>query len=590
VNILLTVHQFFPNYFSGTEVLTFSVAKELLRRGHNVAVLTGFPAATLLDDADRFDEYDVEGIHVFRFHHAYVPMGDQDTVTEIEYDNHLAAQYFVSLLEKFKPDVIHFFHFSRLGAGMIDAAVKAGIPAYYTPTDFWSICPTSQLLLHGGDICGGPSRAAGNCVKHVAELTRGPRARQITRLIPDSVADVVVQLTTDGVLPRYPLSNEVAAMSRRRPFLVSRLNWLNRIIAPTQLVAGVLKRNGVNPDLILNSGYGIDAGGYDTDLPKVAPGEALVIGFIGTPAPHKGPHVLLEAFKGLPAGKARLKIYGNPADFPDYYAGLQKRADGMDTIEFCGTFPNHEIGKVLSGIHVLVVPSLWYENTPLVVHSSLAAKRPVIASNFAGLSEAVKHEQNGLTFTPGDFLALRQALQRLFDEPALLGRMADNCRPPKSSVEYVDELLALYSEGMTKPALPRDLGTLRDFPALARTDQRGALSGWAVIGFGTPARMTLKLDGKTLGETVRFMPRPDVRDGLRRNGAKIKTSGLGYSLKLPHDIDRQKAVLQCESSDGRVVEVPLRDLACGNSVHLGGGDYMAIDSERVMWQAQGTQF
>ena len=155
LNILLTVHQFLPEYFSGTEILTFGVAKEFIRRGHRVSVLTGFPVKTSLSDSTRFDEYKIEGIDVFRFHHAYVPMGGQTVVAEIEYNNRLAARYFASLLQRIKPDIVHFFHFSRLGAGLIDVAAAVPIPAYYTPTDFWSVCPTSQLLLNDGRMCGG---------------------------------------------------------------------------------------------------------------------------------------------------------------------------------------------------------------------------------------------------------------------------------------------------------------------------------------------------------------------------------------------------------------------------------------------------
>ena len=240
MKILLTVHQFYPNYFSGTEVLTYSVAKELIRRGHEVAVLTGFPAQRQLADTERFDEYDLDGMQVFRFHHAFVPMGEQDVLTELEYDNELVAQYFAEIIGRFKPDVIHFFHLSRLGARLIDVAIGAGIPAYYTPTDFWSVCPTSQLLLHGGKVCPGPTHYAGNCVKHVGELTRGKRVRHVTRLMPNAVADLAVKRTADGTLPPYPLSREITAMSRRKDFLVTRVNWLARVVSPTRLMTGVL--------------------------------------------------------------------------------------------------------------------------------------------------------------------------------------------------------------------------------------------------------------------------------------------------------------------------------------------------------------
>ena len=180
LNILLTVHQFLPEFFSGTEILTFSVAKELARRGHRVSVLTGFPARNdNLSDLDRFDEYNIEGIEVFRFHHAYAPMGGQSNVSELEYNNQLAARYFVSLLQRIKPDLVHFFHFIRLGTGLIDAVAAAGVPAYFTPTDFWSLCRLGLMMLPDGRACNGPSRYGGNCIKHLASL----RTKRVPRVL-----------------------------------------------------------------------------------------------------------------------------------------------------------------------------------------------------------------------------------------------------------------------------------------------------------------------------------------------------------------------------------------------------------------------
>lgn len=582
MRILLTVHQFFPNYFSGTEVLTLSVGKELLRRGHEVAVLTGFPAQRHMGNGERFDEYDHEGLRVFRFHHAYVPMGEQEVITEIEYDNHLVAQYFARIAAAFKPDVIHFFHFSRLGSALMDVAARAGIPAFYTPTDFWSVCPTSQLLLDRGRMCPGPTAYGGNCVKHVAELTRGPRVKAIARLIPTALVEFGTMLTVKGLLPTYPHSRDVAAMSRRRPSIVARVNGLNRVLSPTKLMTRTLAANGVDPALITDSAYGIETAGYGIDAPARAQGAPLVIGFIGTLAKHKGAHVLIDAFKQLAPGSAELKIYGNPSDFPDYFTDLETRAAGAPGISFCGTFPNGEIARVLASLHVLVVPSLWYENAPLVVYSALAAKRPVIASDFPGLSENVIDGVNGLIFPPGDVATLAAKLRRLAEDANLLPQLAAGCRPPKSTVQYVDELEALY-----RAPPPAHARQTRSFEPLLLDDERGTLSGWAVAGWGTPARISLRQAGTVHGECTRFLPRPDVRDGLKSGGASVKAHTFGYVIKAPPGLNRTGAELVIEAPDGRAVTVSLAGFEAGTSRHLGGGDYIAIDSERRIWHSEG---
>ena len=89
LKIILTVHQFFPDFFSGTEILTYETAKELMKRGHDVRVVTGFPSREHLEDVKRFDHYTYEGIPVERFCHGYMPMGTQTNIRELEYNNKL---------------------------------------------------------------------------------------------------------------------------------------------------------------------------------------------------------------------------------------------------------------------------------------------------------------------------------------------------------------------------------------------------------------------------------------------------------------------------------------------------------------------
>jgi glycosyltransferase involved in cell wall biosynthesis len=445
LNILLTVHQFLPEYFSGTEILTFGVAKELLRRGHRVSVLTGFPARNDLPDHARFDEYKIEGIDVFRFHHSFVPMGGQTNVSELEYNNRLAARYFAQLLQRIRPDIVHFFHFIRLGTGLIDVAVAAKVPAYFTPTDFWSVCRMGLMMLADGRVCGGPSRHGGNCVKHLVSLEGVTRGARIAKFVPDVVADAIVKLTVNGLLPKYPRCDDVAAVGQRKSFNVARLNALHGIVSPTRLMSEKLIANGVDGRLITQSAYGIDLAGYQNKTRKVGESGVITFGFIGTLQPHKGCHVLIDAFRRLGSGRAKLRVYGNTTDSPHYFAILQRMAAEVNSIEFCGTFPNERIAEIMAGLDVLVVPSVWYENTPLVIYSALAAKCPVIASNYPGMSEVVRDGWNGLTFRPGDVQSLYAQLVRLMNDPALLELLSTNCSPPKSIGEYADELLALYA-------------------------------------------------------------------------------------------------------------------------------------------------
>lgn len=577
MKILLTVHQFFPEYFSGTEVLTFSVAKELLSRGHQVSVFTGYPARKLMHDSQRFDEYEIEGIQVYRFHHAFVPMGEQQTVSEMEYNHHLAARNFAGLVDEIGPDIVHFFHFSRLGVALVDVVRQRGIPAYYTPTDFWAVCPTSQLLLEDGGMCDGPSRHGGNCVKHVAMLTRWRHYSKVVRYLPDAAMDLVADIAKSSMSINFPFKHEIVALSGRKPFNVSRLNALQGILSPTRLMTDILTRNGVNPGLITQSAYGINVAGFDDLQRTTQTGSNITFGYIGTLAPHKGCHVLINAFLGLDHGTAHLKIYGNPNEFPDYVAELKITAKGCSSIEFCGTFPNSQIAEVLAGIDVLVVPSVWYENTPLVVYSALAAKCPVVASNFPGMSEAIHDAWNGLLFTPGDSKALGECLRRLQQQPAALIELSKNCQRPKSITTYADELLALYEQAPTAPrhAMPQP----QIFEPYVPSRHGGYVAGWAVVSLDKPKVIRVFDEGKEVGYTTLFLPRPDVRDGLRNSGMKVNTASFGFSLNFTRPTNRFSAILEIEDKHGEKHRILFSSMVLGESARLGDQVFVGLDQE-----------
>lgn len=444
MRILLTVHQFLPQHASGTEVLTCSVARELMRRGHMVHVVTGHPGSADLREEDRLDEYDFEGIHVYRFHHAYTPMAGQTSMIEIGYNNRLAAMYFNQILGMFKPDVVHIFHLNRLGIGLIDHAVQSGIPCFMTPTDFWTICPTAQLVYANGGLCSGPSAHAGNCVKHFAESTQSGLIRIMAKCLPAVGADLFALLTRNDVLPSYPQRKEVMAITSRLDVIIARLNQLSGIIVPNRFMREVLMRHGVSPQLISQASFGIDVTSSEKIERCLSRQCPIRVGFIGTLAPHKGCHIIIDAIKTLPRGRFVLSIYGNMEDNPEYSTELQRLADNNDFIEFCGTFPNSKISQILADIDVLVVPSLWYENTPLVVYSAQAARCPVIASDFPGLSDVIRDQVDGLLFEAGKPEELAKQLSRLIDNPDLVERLSVNSLQPKSTALYVDEILSIW--------------------------------------------------------------------------------------------------------------------------------------------------
>lgn len=448
LNILLTVHQFLPDYASGTEILTYSTARELRTLGHNVRIVAGYPERAEMSDEARFDTYQHEGLHVVRFHHAYVPMGGQTNVAEAEYNNLLAARGFRDVLEDFRPDVVHFFHLARLSASLIDVCRSVRIPMVLTPTDFWFVCPTSQLRLPDNALCDGPDRFGVNCLRHVVSLTQPPATASKVEALPHVVIAAIIAGCRAGLFGSRSYAPLVKALAERPGFLRSRLNVLDRVLVPTRIMEQKLIENGLSASKTVFCPYGIDIPTRTATGTHSEPRRSniLRVGFIGTLYEHKGAHVLMEAVRRLAGRPIELKIYGRLEDFPDYVERLRTLASGDGRIRLLGTFPNESIGDIFSDLDVLVVPSLWYENTPLVIYSAQALGCPVVATDLGGMSEAVSHGDNGLLFSKGDVSELASLLDRLVGEPELLTRLRKNARPPKSIRQYAAECVAVYDE------------------------------------------------------------------------------------------------------------------------------------------------
>jgi glycosyltransferase involved in cell wall biosynthesis len=130
---------------------------------------------------------------------------------------------------------------------------------------------------------------------------------------------------------------------------------------------------------------------------------------------------------------------------------MQQRASGDSRIAFCGTFENPDIANVLDGMDVLVIPSLWHENMPLVALSAQAAGCPLVASDIGGLSDVVAHGENGLLFAPGSSAQLAEVISRLLADDDLLARLSTQAVTPMDTERYVDELEAEYRHACARP-------------------------------------------------------------------------------------------------------------------------------------------
>lgn len=165
---------------------------------------------------------------------------------------------------------------------------------------------------------------------------------------------------------------------------------------------------------------------YGFDLKRLMgrqriPNEPFTFGYIGTHIPAKGIQQLIQAFSQL-KGNSQLRIWGRPR--PQNTEGLQAITTTLpfevqSRIEWLPEYANEQlIDAVFNRVDCIVVPSIWVENSPLVIHEALQARLPVITANVGGMAEYVHHEINGLLFEHRNMQSLAKQMQRLADDSA----------------------------------------------------------------------------------------------------------------------------------------------------------------------------
>jgi glycosyltransferase involved in cell wall biosynthesis len=140
--------------------------------------------------------------------------------------------------------------------------------------------------------------------------------------------------------------------------------------------------------------------------------------------PRKGHLILLEALAGMTERDWHCRCIGSAARDPDYAATIfaAARAQRLDgRVSWPGEVDETALAAAYDDADVLVVPSL-YEGYGMVVTEALAHGIPVIATDGGALADTLPAEA-GLQVPAGDAPALRDALARWCDDPALRQRL-----------------------------------------------------------------------------------------------------------------------------------------------------------------------
>jgi len=435
MRILLAVHQFFPQFRAGTETLTLRSAEELQARGHRVTILAAAPHQPGQPPLRRECW---QGLDLIRCNPP--PEAWPLTAGMARSYRHPGLQpRFQALLSELRPDLVHVFHLRRHTLSLFDAALAARVPLVASLTDYWFTCPTGQLQFPDQHPCPGPQADGANCLRHLAGRLAPPLLS-----LPPPFWHWMMLLA--AVLPGSP----PAALRRRPQAMAEALARCQRVLLPSPLMWQTLVDLGFADHHFELCPYGIDLRGLAA-LPArrgwLGPVQRpLRLGFIGSFNRAKGAHVLLEAITALgPDFSAEVLLYGNPEDDRSYADLLRRLAEPLPQVRWAGVFAAEDVFQVLHRLDLLVVPSLWRENAPLIVLQALASGLPLLLSDVAGMADQVNPDRNALLFPPGDSHALAGLLDGLVRQPTRLAALVNQGGTPRSIGDYGDQLEGIYA-------------------------------------------------------------------------------------------------------------------------------------------------
>jgi glycosyltransferase involved in cell wall biosynthesis len=309
-----------------------------------------------------------------------LPLGAMDRFL-LSQESPVALEAFGALLTRLAPDVVHFHHYMRSGVEAIALARR--------------LLPRARILLTLHEFLAICHQAG--------QMVTADRHALCDRAGPERChACFPERLPVDFAL--------------RRRFLLANFAKVDRFVSPSRFLR----------DRYI--AWGLPAERFSVvenpvaPLPPVPPrplppgGRRAAFGYFGTIGPFKGLRVLVEAFERLVArggwDDATLALHGlmGPVtpDFAEWFARAVKRH--APRLAWHGRYDRADLPRLMQGVDWVVVPSIWWENSPLVIQEARMAGRPLIVSDIGGMAEKVTPGEDGLVFAAGDAAALAEAM------------------------------------------------------------------------------------------------------------------------------------------------------------------------------------
>ena len=338
-------------------------------------------------------------------------------------DKDFYTKHFRAFLAAIQPDVVHIQHTLHLGYELIrevrNTLPKAAI--VYTLHEYMPICA---------------------------------RDGQMVRTRNDELCDEATPQRCHECFPH--LSPQTFFLRKR--FIQAQFELVDLFLAPSHFLMQRFIEWGIPEKKIRFEDYGR---AIAAATPEKSRQHRTRLGYFGQLNPFKGVHVLLEAMRLLEAdpvtdGQERvtLSIHGANLDIQDgeFRRNLAKLLDETTkSVTLVGKYRPADVPALMRDIDWVVVPSIWWENSPLVIQEAFLNRRPVICSNVGGMAEKVADGVNGLHFRVGDPVSLAQTIRRAAGTTDLWDHMRRGIPAVYSLDDQVVKLGGLYRSLASNP-------------------------------------------------------------------------------------------------------------------------------------------
>lgn len=241
----------------------------------------------------------------------------------------------------------------------------------------------------------------------------------------------------------------------RKHFIQKHFEAADMFVSPSEFLRGRYIAWGIPADYIVvieNGQPQFDEAASETENPALR----TRFGFFGQITEFKGVDILLQALHLMrPEVRRTLQVEINGANLEQQEPKFREMIEKLRTpliaegsLRWVGAYEPHELPRRMRKVGWVVVPSIWWENSPMVIQEAFCCRRPVIAANIGGMAEKVQHGVDGLHFEARSPLDLADTLAEAAGNKGLWQRLRGNIRQPISYEECAKTYLSLATSTM----------------------------------------------------------------------------------------------------------------------------------------------